>query len=208
MATSQVAQQTRQFVLCKMAKNTYGFDIARVREILAYQDPVPVPGAPDTVIGVLNIRGLVVPVVDLRLKFGLGKTPITTDTVIVVLAFETEDSGEEDSFVGALVDTVEGVVTVDEIVPPPPFGTAVGAHYLEGIYKTDDDFILLFDMDEAISLDELLTVSDVSSLAREFGDDGGVDSAETAPATSDITSLVEELEDGEGVDSIETIRST
>lgn len=183
MTTSQVAEQTRQFVLCKMAESTYGFDIVRVREILAYEDPVPVPGAPDTVIGVLNIRGLVVPVVDLRLKFGLGKTPITSDTVIVVLAFETEDSGEEDSFVGALVDTVEGVVTVDEIVPPPPFGSAVGAHYLEGIYKTDDDFILLFDMDEAISLDELLTISD-------------------------ITSLAEELEDGEGADTIETARST
>ncbi len=208
MTTSQVAEQTRQFVLCKMAESTYGFDIARVREILAYEDPVPVPGAPDTVIGVLNIRGLVVPVVDLRLKFGLGKTPITSNTVIVVLAFKTEDSGEEDSFVGALVDTVEGVVAVDEIVPPPPFGTAVGAHYLEGIYKTDDDFILLFDMDEAISLDELLTVSDVASLEEELENEGGVGSAETAPATSDIASLVEELEDGEGADSIETNRST
>lgn len=208
MTTSQVAEQTRQFVLCKMAESTYGFDIVRVREILAYEDPVPVPGAPDTVIGVLNIRGLVVPVVDLRLKFGLGKTPITSDTVIVVLAFETEDSGEEDSFVGAVVDTVEGVVAVDEIVPPPPFGTAVGAHYLEGIYKTDDDFILLFDMDEAISLDELLTVSDVASLEEELENEGGVGSAETAPATSDIASLVEELEDGEGADSIETNRST
>ncbi len=183
MTTSQVAEQTRQFVLCKMAESTYGFDIARVREILAYQDPVPVPGAPDTVIGVLNIRGLVVPVVDLRLKFGLGKTPITTDAVIVVLAFETEDSGEEDSFVGALVDTVEGVVTVDEIVPPPPFGSAVGAHYLEGIYKTDDDFILLFDMDEAISLDELLTISDITSLAEEVEDDEGADTIGTARAT-------------------------
>ncbi len=135
------------FVLCD---EEYGLGILKVREIIGIQDITPVPQTPDFVEGVINLRGKVIPVVDLRLKFGMPKTDYTKETCIIVVDVDS-------LLMGTIVDTVSEVLDIKEgeIEPPPSFGQKVDVGFILGIGKVNEKVIILLDVDKVLSLEEL-----------------------------------------------------
>jgi purine-binding chemotaxis protein CheW len=143
----------RQFLSFSLDRVDYAVAILQVREILQYEPVTRVPSVPRSVRGVINLRGAVVPVVDLSLKFGLPETPISGRTCILIV--EARLDGEP-SVLGVLADSVSEVLELGpgDIEPPPVFGTRVKVDYLVGMGKVDGRFVLLLDLDRALSSDE------------------------------------------------------
>ena len=113
---------TSQYLTFKLSEEIFALDIAKVREVLEYSKVTKVPQTPEMMIGVINLRGSVVPVIDLRLKFGMGQSERTVNTCIIIIEVNIED---EVTMIGALVDSVNEVMDMDadKIEPPPKIGT-------------------------------------------------------------------------------------
>jgi purine-binding chemotaxis protein CheW len=143
----------RQFLSFTLDQVDYAVGILQVREILQYEPVTRVPSVPRSVRGVINLRGAVVPVVDLSLKFGLPETRISARTCILIV--EARLDGEP-SILGILADSVSEVLELGDadIEPPPAFGTRVRVDYLAGMGKVDGRFVLLLDLDCVLSADE------------------------------------------------------
>ncbi len=167
-APTKVSVGPAQFLTFFLRGAEYAVSILRIREIFEFDTLTPVPTTPGWIRGVMNLRGSVVPVVDLSVKFGLGETPITNRTCVVIV--EVELDGEL-SIMGALVDAVSRVVELspDDIEPPPAFGTAVRVDCLEGMGKVEEKFVPILDVDQVLSSDELLTAVEAPSLAEAAG---------------------------------------
>ncbi len=146
-------EQANQFLSFTLAGSTYGLPILKVREILSYEGATPVPGTPPSIRGVVNVRGAVVPIVDLAVKFGRGATDATKRTCILVV---DAVSGGEALTVGLLAAAVNEVVELaaGDVEPPPSFGTGVRVDYLLGLGKTAAGFVLLLDIDRVLSASE------------------------------------------------------
>jgi len=131
----------------------YAIGILQVKEILQYEAITHVPGTPPSIRGVINMRGSVVPVVDLAVKLGLPESEVSARTCIVIV--ETDIDGES-AVMGVMADSVSQVVDLrpDEIQPPPPFGTRVHVDYLQGMASSGRKFILLLDIDRILSASE------------------------------------------------------
>jgi purine-binding chemotaxis protein CheW len=136
----------------------YGLTIRRVMEILEYQPVTVVPGAPASIRGVINLRGSVVPVVDLAGKFGLPISPVTKWTCLVIVEATL---GGDTTLLAVVADAVNDVVPFAEtdIAPPPAFGTRVRLDYLLGLGKLEGALVLLLDADRVLTLEELLSVA-------------------------------------------------
>ncbi|HEU4385445.1 MAG TPA: chemotaxis protein CheW [Anaeromyxobacteraceae bacterium] len=145
--------EKRQFLSFTMDGVDYAVGILQVREILQYEPVTRVPSVPRSVRGVINLRGAVVPVVDLSLKFGLPETPVSGRTCILIV--EARLDGEP-TVLGVLADSVSEVLELGprDVEPPPAFGTRVTVDYLAGMGKVDGRFVLLLDLDRALSTDE------------------------------------------------------
>jgi purine-binding chemotaxis protein CheW len=148
----------RQYLTFFLAGEEYAISILRAREIITYESITTVPKTPPWIRGVMNLRGSVVPVVDLGLKFGLPESAITDRSCIIVAEAQLE---EEQTVMGIMVDSVSQVVTLaqEDIEPPPAFGTRVDVSFLSGMGKLEGGFVLILDVDRALSADELLRVS-------------------------------------------------
>lgn len=146
-------EQANQFLSFTLAGSDYGLPILKVREILSYEGATPVPGTPPSIRGVVNVRGSVVPVVDLAVKFGRGPTDPTKRTCILVV---DAMSGADGFTVGLLAAAVNEVVELGagDVEPPPSFGTGVRVDYLLGLGKTGSGFVLLLDIDRVLSASE------------------------------------------------------
>ena len=144
-----------QYLGFSLAGETYAIELLRIREIIEHVPITRVPGMPSSVLGVINLRGRVVPVVDLAVKMGLGPRPITRWTCFVIV--EAVMDGERTSL-GLLADSVSEVLDLapDDVEPPPAFGTRAPADYLRGMGRQEQRFILLLDLDRMLSADELL----------------------------------------------------
>jgi purine-binding chemotaxis protein CheW len=153
---SEVARPA-QFLGFSLAGETYAIELLRIREIIEHVPITRVPGMPPAVLGVINLRGRVVPVVDLAVKMGLGPRPITRWTCFVIV--EALMDGERTAL-GVLADSVSEVLDLgpDDIEPPPAFGTRAPVDYLRGMGRQEQRFILLLDLDRVLSADELLGV--------------------------------------------------
>lgn len=143
----------RQFLAFSLGQADYAVGILQVKEILQYEPVTRVPSVPASIRGVINLRGAVVPVVDLALKFGLGDTAISRRTCILIV--EARLDGEP-TVLGILSDSVSEVLELGEadIEPPPAFGTRVKLDYLLGMGKVGTGFVLLLDLDRVLSADE------------------------------------------------------
>lgn len=132
----------------------YGIPVLKVREIIRLQKLTPVPQMPGYVKGVINLRGRVIPVVDLRIKFGL-KSGITERTCIVVVHVNLPTG--QTVQMGLIVDTVEEVVTLaaDQIEPTPEFGTRIDTEYLRGVAKLKNAVTMLLDLDQVLTKHQL-----------------------------------------------------
>jgi purine-binding chemotaxis protein CheW len=153
MSTSQITETT-QYLTFRLADEIFAFDVSQVREVLDISNITKVPGAPEFMRGVINVRGSVVPVVDMRLKFGMAKTENTVETRMVV--FDTMLDGESTAL-GALADSVHEVIELDpdQIEDPPRIGTRWRTEYIKGIGKRNEEFIIILDIDRVFAADEL-----------------------------------------------------
>jgi len=146
---------TKQYLTFRLGEEIFALDVSHVREILECNTVTKVPKTPEYMTGVINLRGSVVPVLDMRLKFGLSKTEKTVDTCIIVVEVFFED---ESAIIGALVDSVQEVFELepDRIEPAPRIGTLLRTEFIKGMAKRDDRFIILLDTDKVFSSDELV----------------------------------------------------
>lgn len=137
---------TNQFLTFTLADELYGVEVVQVREVLSEIPLTVIPRMPDYMKGVINIRGSVVPVVDLRTKFGLPEMEKTVDTSIIVMDLHTDESTVT---VGCLADSVQEVVdiTEDTIEPPPTIGTSVDARFIRGLGQKNERFVIILDID-------------------------------------------------------------
>ncbi|OPZ60215.1 MAG: Chemotaxis protein CheW [Deltaproteobacteria bacterium ADurb.Bin510] len=143
-----------QYLSFKLQQEDFALDIAHVREVLDLTRLTRVPKAPDYVRGVINLRGAVVPVVDLNLKFGHGLTTETVHTRIII--GEVTVSGELTTL-GVIADAVQEVMELDEreIEPSPRIGTSLDTGFLKGMGRREDDFVMILDIDKVFATDGL-----------------------------------------------------
>jgi purine-binding chemotaxis protein CheW len=156
MSTSEI-NETRQYLTFKLGNEIFATDVAKVREVLDFTTITEIPRTPDFMSGVINLRGSVVPVVDMRLCLEMSKTERTTNTCIVVLEVLLDN---ESLVIGALADSVEEVIDLepDQIRAAPRIGTKIQTDFLKGMGKRDDQFIMILDIDRVFSADEIRTV--------------------------------------------------
>ncbi len=149
-----------KYLTFKLADEEYGVEILKVREINGVMDITSVPRMPVYMKGVINLRGKVIPVVDLRLKFGLEEIEQTEQTCIIVV-----DVGKE---IGIIVDTVSEVLDVvsEDIEPPPSMGGSVDTSFILGMGKVGQAVKILLDIDRVLTTDELVNIESVAIAAQ------------------------------------------
>jgi len=170
MAISGISE-LKTYLSFSLEGEDYAVDVANVREVIDDTKITKVPRTPDFMKGVINLRGGVVPVIDMRMKFGLPVTEATVDTCIIVL--EVESDGEA-SFIGALVDAVRAVfeMSPDEIEETPSLGMRTDTEFILGMGKMEERFIMILDVDTVFSTDELISISTPGSGVDMEDDDG------------------------------------
>ena len=138
-----------QWVTYRLGEETYGINVMQVREVLRYTEIAPVPGAPDYVLGIINLRGNVVTVIDTRSRFGLMEGEITDNTRIIVIESEHQ-------VIGILVDSVAEVVYLrsSEIDTTPSVGTDESAKFIQGVSNRDGKLLILVDLNKLLTDDE------------------------------------------------------
>ena len=152
---------SKQYVTFCLAEELFGVEVSRTREILSVISVTSVPQTPDYMLGVINLRGQVVPVIDMRLKLGLSATDETQDTCIIVVEVLVDG---EPIVVGALADAVREVLEIksDDIEPPPRLGTRLNTEFIKGMGKIDEEFLILLDIDKIFNSDELALVQEIA----------------------------------------------
>lgn len=144
------AEAQQEFLTFVLGKENYALDIMTVKEIRGYEYVTKIANAPEYIKGVLNLRGDIVPIIDLRIKFNVGEVTYDEFTIVIMLMI-----GER--VVGIVVDEVSDVIKVDdeEIRPPPEFGVAFDSAYLHGLTTINEQMIILVNIQKLISSDEL-----------------------------------------------------
>lgn len=150
--------ETTQYLTFKLEDEVYATDIAQVREVLEYSHVTKVPRTPEYMRGVINLRGHVVPVVDLKLRFGMKRTEQTLNTCIVIVDIRLEG---EQIVLGALTDSVQEVIEMDQhqIEPPPRIGTKLNTEFIRGMGKREDQFIIILDIEKVFSAEDLAAMA-------------------------------------------------
>lgn len=163
MGSTEFAER-RQYLSFSLAGTDYGVGILQVKEILQYETVTPVPSMPASVRGVINLRGSVVPIVDLAVKFGLPATPVTRRTCILVVEVALDGLA---TVMGMVADSVSEVLELaqSDIEPPPAFGTRIRADFLLGMGKVGRGFVLLLDLDRVLSAGERELLASIDSTA-------------------------------------------
>ena len=156
--------ETVQYLTFTLAEEVFALDVSKVREILEYNTVTKVPQVPDFMRGVINLRGSVVPVVDLRLKFGMAATEQTINTCIIVVEVQLDGDA---IVLGALADSVQEVVDMepDQIEPAPHIGTQINAAFIKGMGKCDGKFVMILDIDKVFTNELIDLVSDAMDAA-------------------------------------------
>ncbi|MCA9242571.1 MAG: purine-binding chemotaxis protein CheW [Phycisphaerales bacterium] len=151
---SSSAELGGKYLTFNLDQEEYGVEILKVREIIGMMDITSVPQMPAFIKGVINLRGKVIPVVDLRLKFGLDQAEYNDQTCTIVV-----DVGAQ---IGVIVDTVQEVLDIadEQIEPPPPMSGAVDTRFILGMGKVKDDVKILLDIDKVLAVEELGQIGD------------------------------------------------
>ena len=185
-ATKESIDQ-QQYLTFLLAGEEYAISILKVKEIIEYDTVTVVPKTPKWIRGVINLRGSVVPVIDLAVKFGLEERPVTRTSCIVILEGLLEN---QNTTMGIVADAVSQVMDLanEDIREVPEFGTRVQVNYLLGMAQMGKKFALMLDVDKVLSTDELLNLDQVSTNAGTTDADGadGV-SSENSDAVSETS---------------------
>jgi len=160
MAVASITETT-QYLTFRLEDELFALDIGKVREVLDFTSITKVPQTPDYMRGVINLRGSVVPVVDLRLKFGMEMAQKTVNTCVIIV--EVELLGEK-VVMGAMADAVQEVLDLepDQIEPPPRIGTKMNTDFIRGMGKHNDQFIIILDIDKIFSVDDLTVLTEAA----------------------------------------------
>ena len=158
--------ETALYLTFRLGEEVFAIDVKQVREVLDLTSITKVPRAPEFMRGVINLRGSVVPVVDLKMKFGLPKTEGTLDTRIVVMEIELDG---EITILGAMADSVHEVLELEpgQIQEPPKLGTRWRSEFIRGMGKRKDEFVIIIDIDRVFSTDELAFVQEAGGTEAE-----------------------------------------
>ena len=153
----------RPYLAFRLADEVYAIDILRIREIIEYNLPTSVPMMPGSVRGVINLRGAVVPVIDLAVRFGRPATAVGKRTCFVIV--EVEYAGAI-HVLGLMVDGVNAVMEIvaEDIEPAPTFGTRVNAEFIEGMARIDGRFVIILDVGRVLSIEEMAAIKSVDMM--------------------------------------------
>ncbi len=153
-----------QYLTFKLAEERYAINVAYIKEVLSVPRITKVPRMPDYMSGIINLRGSVVPVVDLCKKFGLGETTMGVDTGIIVseILQNQEDGDGKILTVGVFSDAVEKVITIEDenIEPPPKIGVAIDTAFIRGMGHVGDEFIIILNINRILTGTELETLQE------------------------------------------------
>ncbi len=162
VAGTEMTDLAGKYLTFRLAEEGYGIEILKVQEIIGLMSITRIPKTPDFIRGVINLRGKVIPVIDLRLKFGLEKKENTEKTCIIVV--QVEKSADTIVTMGIIVDEVSEVldITAEQIEPPPSFGATVDTDFILGMGKASQKVVMLLDVDKVLSRNEIENLSSVS----------------------------------------------
>ena len=154
--------ELKQYLTFTLDEELFAVNIAHIREVLDLTIITRVPRTPEFLGGVINLRGSVIPVVDMRSKFNMPKAERTVNTSIIIMEITLD---EETTIIGALVDSVQEVINLeqDHIEPPPRFGTRLSTESIKGMGKHGDIFIIILDINNVFSIDEFTLMQDAGS---------------------------------------------
>jgi purine-binding chemotaxis protein CheW len=143
-----------QYLTFQVGEEDYAINVGNIREVLEFQTVSRVPRMPSYMRGIINLRGSVVPVIDLKMKFDLGVTEKSIDTSVVVTELKI---GDEDVVIGLLTDAVSEVVDIEDqdIEPTPHIGTAIDSSFIRGMGRKGDSFIIILNINKILSSGEI-----------------------------------------------------
>ncbi|HSY29461.1 MAG TPA: chemotaxis protein CheW [Burkholderiaceae bacterium] len=157
--TANVADNTgNEFLAFTLGKEEYGIHILKVQELRGYETVTRIANAPEFIKGVVNLRGIIVPIVDMRIKFNLGEPTYDQFTVVIILNIGGR-------VMGMVVDSVSDVITLtaDQVKPPPEMGTAFNTNYLIGLGTLEERMLILIDIDKLMSSTEMGLIENVAA---------------------------------------------
>ena len=157
-------EEIRQYLTFRIAGEEYALCVSNVREILEVPRVTRIPRMPDFMAGVINLRGSVVPLVDLKLKLGLGATDVSTETAIVVVEVPHDGDNEQKTrTIGIYADAVHKVITIEResVEPTPTIGLSIDSSFIEGMAKQDDGFITI------LAVNGIITAKEIESAQAE-----------------------------------------
>jgi purine-binding chemotaxis protein CheW len=162
-----VVEAPQQYLTFLLGGEMFALAILNVKEIIEYGNLTEIPMMPTFIRGVINLRGSVVPVIDLSARFGGGATEIGRRTCIVIVEMKGTESGDAGQDIGIIVDAVSEVLEIPrgEIEPPPAFGAKIRADFIAGMGKVSGKFVIILNIDRVLSVDELAQLGHVASLA-------------------------------------------
>lgn len=157
-AASGGVTESMQYLTFMLGKEVFALNILSVKEIIEYGQLTEVPKMPGFIRGVINLRGAVVPVIDLSARFDKGQAIISRKTCVVIVEVALEEGLHT---VGVMVDAVNAVLDIEasQIEPPPSFGTHIRNDFIQGMGKVDERFIIILDANKVLSLDEIADVA-------------------------------------------------
>jgi purine-binding chemotaxis protein CheW len=153
----------KQYLTFMLGKETFALGILRIKEILEYSVPTEIPMMPGFIRGVVNLRGAVVPVIDMSARFGKQSSAVTKKTCIVIVETMTQGGSH---VIGVVVDVVNEVLEIpdEEIEPPPSFGTSIRSDFIHGMGKVRGKFVIILDESRVLSLEEMEILAKNDSL--------------------------------------------
>ncbi len=160
-STKEAVDTVQQYLTFLLGDDIYGVDILRVQEVRGWTKVREIPNTPKYVKGVLDLRGTIVPIIDLRTRLSIEAVEYTPITVVIVLSIEV---GDEKYVIGIVVDTVSDVLDVvkSEIKKAPNFGTKVETRFIDGMVMADAGMVVLMDIDKMLNPDELSALQDMA----------------------------------------------
>ena len=152
----QAAAEQKQYLTFLLGGEIFSIGILCIKEIIWYSGVTEVPMMPACIRGVINLRGAVVPVMDLSVRFGKPATAVTKNTCIVIIEIDGAAEGERQN-IGVVVDAVQAVLEIpsSEIEPPPSFGAKIRSDFIEGIGKVNGKFVILLNVNQVLSTEEI-----------------------------------------------------
>ena len=160
--TAATVEEEAQYLTFMLGGEMFAIGILGIKEIIEYGSLTVVPKMPAFVRGVINLRGAVVPVVDLSARFGRQNSDITRRSCVIIIEANSEDGQPQD--IGLLVDNVSAVLEIpaSQIEPPPNFGARIRADFISGMAKVDGKFVIVLEVDRVLSIDEMSSLAEAS----------------------------------------------